>query len=101
METRNGRADLNIHPPQGTVSGRRSPFVFNKPRADSAQDQTSIPIRRFPTRLHVRCVQCQHQGFVVAFLDRPPKLRCTRCGNRDPIITDRDCTRTWKRGAGR
>jgi ribosomal protein S27E len=47
--------------------------------------------------LHIRCQQCQHQGVVSAFLDRPLKLKCTRCGNRDPIVTSRDQTRTWKR----
>jgi uncharacterized protein (DUF983 family) len=52
-------------------------------------------IRKYPTRLHVRCPQCQHQGVVEAFLDKPPKLRCTKCGNRNPIITSRDRTRAW------
>jgi uncharacterized protein (DUF983 family) len=52
-------------------------------------------IRKYPTRLHVRCPQCQHQGIVAAFLDKPPKLRCSKCGNRDPIVTTRDRTRAW------
>jgi ribosomal protein S14 len=52
-------------------------------------------IRRYPTRLHVRCGRCQHQGVVKAFIDRPPKLRCTRCGSRDAIVVARDRMRVW------
>ena len=63
----------------------------------------TIPIRRYPTRLHVRCGKCQHQGYVTVFLDRPPKLRCTHCGSRAAIIVTRDRTQAWssRRGAGR
>ena len=56
----------------------------------------TVTVKRYPTKLAVRCPQCQHQGVVELFLDRPPKLKCTKCGNRDPIITSRDSTRTWK-----
>jgi uncharacterized protein (DUF983 family) len=56
---------------------------------------TNAAIRKYPTRLHVRCPQCQHQGIVHAFLDKPLKLRCTKCGNRDPIVTSRDRSRLW------
>jgi uncharacterized protein (DUF983 family) len=55
----------------------------------------TIPVRRFPTKLHIRCPQCAHQGFVEAFLDKLPKLYCSKCGNKAPIITSRDQTRTW------
>ena len=54
----------------------------------------AVPIRRYPTKLHVRC-QCGHQGIVEAFIDRPLKLKCTKCGNRNPIVTSRDRTRVW------
>jgi hypothetical protein len=54
-----------------------------------------VTIRRLPTRLHVRCGQCSHQGVVEVFLDTPPKLICTKCGNKNPIITSRDRTRAW------
>jgi ribosomal protein S14 len=77
---------------------RITAVLFNKPSASDAQ---AIPVRRYPTRLHVRCPQCARQGIAECFLDTPPKLRCTKCGNRDPIITSRDSTRTWKRRAGR
>jgi hypothetical protein len=63
-------------------------------RGDIANiDETRI--RRYPTRLHARCPQCSHQGIVELFLDTPPKLKCTKCGNRNPIITSRDRTRAW------
>jgi hypothetical protein len=51
-------------------------------------------IRRFPTKLHIRCT-CGHQGTVSIFLDKVPKLRCTKCGNRNPIICSRDRSRVW------
>lgn len=52
-------------------------------------------IRKYPTRLQVRCPQCQHQGVIAVFLDKPLKLKCSRCGNRDPIVVTRDRTRVW------
>jgi transcription elongation factor Elf1 len=52
-------------------------------------------IRKYPTRIHVRCPQCQHQGIVAVYLDKPPKLKCTRCGSRDAIVVTRDRTRVW------
>jgi transcription elongation factor Elf1 len=50
-------------------------------------------VRKFPTKLQVRCPQCQHAGVVEVFLDKPPKLHCSRCGNKNPIIVQRDRTR--------
>jgi hypothetical protein len=63
----------------------------------------AVSIRKFPTRLHVRCSRCLHQGYVTVFLDRPPKLRCTHCGSRAAVIVTRDRTQAWsaRRGAGR
>jgi transcription elongation factor Elf1 len=57
----------------------------------------TVSIKRYPTRLAVRCPQCQHQGVVSVFLDRPPKLHCSKCGDKNPIIVQRDRTRTWAR----
>jgi hypothetical protein len=60
-------------------------------------------IKRYPTRLHVRC-PCGHQGVVKAFIDKPPRLRCSQCGSRDAIVVARDRTRAWalqRRGAAR
>jgi transcription elongation factor Elf1 len=54
-------------------------------------------IRKYPTRLHVRCPQCAHQGVVKAFIDKPPKLKCSRCGSRDAIVCARDRSRAWSR----
>lgn len=60
----------------------------------------TVPIRRYPTRLHVRCGKCQHQGFVTVFLDKPPKLRCTVCGSRAATIVTRDQTERWSKRRG-
>ncbi len=54
-----------------------------------------IEVRKFPTRLHVRCSLCAHQGVVEVFLNKPPKLVCIKCGNKNPIVTSRDRTRAW------
>jgi ribosomal protein S27E len=56
---------------------------------------STVAVTRYPTRLHVRCPQCQHQGIVQAFLDKQLKLKCTRCGSRDAIVVTRDRTRAW------
>jgi len=62
---------------------------------------TTVPVRRFPTRLHVRCGKCQHQAFITIFISKPPRLRCTKCGSRSAIIVSRDKTERWsaRRGA--
>jgi ribosomal protein S14 len=57
---------------------------------------TTVPVRRFPTKLHVRCDRCLHQGYVSVFLDKPPKLRCSKCGSRAAIIVQRDRTQAWR-----
>jgi hypothetical protein len=43
---------------------------------------TTATVKRYPTRLHVRCGKCLHQGYVTAFLDQVKRLRCTKCGSR-------------------
>jgi len=60
----------------------------------------TVPIRRFPTRLHVKCGKCLHQGFVTAFIDTPPKLRCSKCGSRTAVIVARDRTQAWSSRRG-
>jgi transcription elongation factor Elf1 len=56
---------------------------------------STVAITKYPTRLAVYCPQCRHQGVVEAFLDKPLKLRCTRCGSRDAIVVTRDRSRAW------
>jgi ribosomal protein S27E len=62
---------------------------------DETRKGDAPAIRRFPTRLAVRCPQCGHQGVVKVFIDRPLKLKCTRCGSRDAIVVTRDRMRAW------
>jgi len=70
-----------------------------KPQHPAAQDQTAaIPVRKYPTRLHCICAACGHQGSALVFLDKPPKLKCKKCGSRDVIVASRDnASRTWSR----
>jgi hypothetical protein len=52
-------------------------------------------IKRYPTRLEIRCVQCRRRKIVAVFLDKPPRFVCKKCGDRNPIVTTRDRTRQW------
>jgi len=54
-----------------------------------------VPIKRYPTRLAVRCVACGHRGEVSVFLDKAPRLRCSICGDGNPVVGGRDFTRAW------
>ena len=63
---------------------------------------TAVPVRRFPTKLLVKCGKCKHAGYVVTFITKPPKLRCSKCGSRTAIVVSRDKTQAWsaRRGKG-
>jgi hypothetical protein len=50
----------------------------------------TVPIRKYPTRLLVKCGKCLHRGAAVAFIDKPPRLKCSRCGSRAAVIISRD-----------
>lgn len=63
------------------------------PTPDNSQDQ--IPIRRFPTKLHLRCSGCNRQSFKALFLIDVPKLRCRECGARNPVVLSRDRMQAW------
>ena len=69
---------------------------------NEAETLDDLQVRRVPTKLHIRC-QCGHQGSVEVFLDKPPRLRCSKCGSRAAIVVQRDRTAAWssRRGAGR
>jgi ribosomal protein S14 len=59
-----------------------------------------VEIKRYPTKLHVRCSRCPHQGVVKAFIDKPPRLRCSQCGSRAAIIVQRDRSHMWSKRRG-
>jgi hypothetical protein len=57
-----------------------------------------VRIKRYPTRLELRCISCGHFGVVRVFLDKAPKLVCSRCGDRNPVIAGQggyDSLRSW------
>jgi hypothetical protein len=35
-------------------------------------------IKKYPTKLAVRCPACRHAGVVAVFLDKPLKLKCSK-----------------------
>lgn len=63
--------------------------------------------RKLRTWVTVRCPACGHSARVglqigTAPKDEdgfalPPKLKCSRCGHRDPIIAGREPLRQWSR----
>jgi len=55
----------------------------------------TVPIRRYPTKLHLFC-PCGRQAFVTVFLKDVPRLKCSKCGGR-PNIASRDRTAAWAR----
>lgn len=57
---------------------------------------SAVVVTRYPTRLHVFC-PCGHQGFVKCFLDKKPKLVCSKCGNANPRVAQRDSMATWSK----
>ncbi len=52
-------------------------------------------IKKYPTRLAIRCGSCGHQGSATVYLDKPPRLKCSKCKSRDAIICSRDRSATW------
>jgi ribosomal protein S27E len=54
-----------------------------------------VTVRKFPTKLAVRCGQCQRQNTIEVFLDQVKRLRCSGCGSRDVVVVSRDRLRSW------
>jgi len=54
-----------------------------------------VEIKRYPTRLDVRCRACGHAGSVAVWLADIHKLKCSRCGRADPIVSGREPLRAW------
>jgi Zn finger protein HypA/HybF involved in hydrogenase expression len=55
----------------------------------------TVAVRRFPTRLYVRCRTCMHEAQVKLFLDQVQRLRCSRCGSRNVTVISRDRLAAW------
>lgn len=65
---------------------------------DQVISAASTPrVQRYRTRLAVTCLACKHQGTVAVFLDKPPKLVCSKCGSRDATVAGRDTMRAMKK----
>jgi Zn ribbon nucleic-acid-binding protein len=62
-----------------------------------ARSQATARIIRFPTRITVTCPSCRHQAQIAIQLEHVGKLRCSKCGHRDPIVAGREPLRTWSR----
>ena len=59
--------------------------------------QNIVTVRRFPTRLHLRCLGCLHEAQAKLFLEQVQRLRCKRCGSRNVTVISRDRLAAWSR----
>jgi Zn finger protein HypA/HybF involved in hydrogenase expression len=57
----------------------------------------AVTIKRYPTRLHLRCASCQHEAQVSLFLEQVKRLRCRKCGSRNVTVISRDRLAAWSR----
>jgi Zn finger protein HypA/HybF involved in hydrogenase expression len=55
----------------------------------------AVAVRRFPTKLHLRCRGCLHEGVAQIFLEQVQRLRCKRCGSRNIAVLARDRLAAW------
>ena len=62
-----------------------------------AAAETVGGIVRLPTWINVRCPDCRHQARIAILLEHVDKLKCSRCGCRDPIVAGREPLRKWSR----
>jgi DNA-directed RNA polymerase subunit RPC12/RpoP len=88
-----GLKDTTIKQPKTAAPGK---IAVREPEEDVAK-KPAVTVKRYPTRLHARCGTCGHQGQITAFIDKPLKLKCTKCGSRDAIVVTRDRMRGWSR----
>jgi hypothetical protein len=79
-----------------TVKGENTMLDRSRRIGAPAQDQF-VQIRRYPTRLHLRCRACGRQSVATIFIVDVPRLKCRKCGQRNPIIIERDRTAAWAR----
>jgi Zn finger protein HypA/HybF involved in hydrogenase expression len=62
-----------------------------------SNDRAVVVARRYPTKLHLRCRGCLHQGVAAIFLEQVQRLRCRKCGSRNVAVLQRDQLATWSR----
>lgn len=56
-----------------------------------------IRIKRLRTWVTVRCLNCRHQVRIGIYLEQASKLKCSKCGTKDPIVQGREPLRNWSR----
>jgi Zn ribbon nucleic-acid-binding protein len=56
-----------------------------------------VPIKRYPTRLDIKCPACRRKATVEVMLTDVAKLKCSRCGHRNPLIVGRAPMQAWAR----
>lgn len=66
-------------------------------RGQIAPNSKPPKIVKLPTRLNVKCPACRHQAVIFLRLENVAKLKCSRCGDRHPIVQGREPLRTWSR----
>lgn len=59
-------------------------------------------IIKLRTWITVRCVACGHSARIGIHLEHVGKLKCSKCGDKHPIVAGREPLRQWakyRRGA--
>jgi Zn ribbon nucleic-acid-binding protein len=71
----------------------------NRRRAETlaAAEVTPGGVIKLPTWITVTCPSCRHQAHMAIRLENVGKMRCSRCGCRDPIVAGREPLRSWSR----
>lgn len=72
-------------------------MTSNTNPANSQYQIDASGIRKYPTKLHLRCSGCNRQSFATIFLNDVPRLRCRTCGARNPDVLSRDRLASWSR----
>ena len=62
---------------------------------EEALDLDEVRVKRLPTWISVRCPDCRHSARIAIHLELVPRLKCSRCGHRNPIVGGREPLRTW------
>jgi len=63
-------------------------------------DETTVHIgciKRYPTRLRVKCGECGRERSIYIFLEHVKRLRCSKCGSHQVTIESRDRLSAWSR----
>lgn len=83
VETRDGERFLGSNHVMAP-KGRRGPSKAQL-RAAATGALEVCQVRRMPTKVRVKCLDCDHRGTVAIELSQAHLLKCSKCGSRGSI----------------